>query len=312
MDPDTFLNRLVDRAWSRYGVRVTRSKFEDWIAEYLVPHGMRSGPTGWQRNCVSYRRALEVCRIESRAPDGRRLFAREIRIQQWLSGRSFPEQVIREDFQHEFKRSIRELLRKLRNSLPINAQKSLNENQLGTLRCQMGEASPQILPVGFQYEISELVALISLCTFGETRKMQVGEIEISPEEAISAIFNRWGLTPFINSYLPDLGKVVCGDFAGIFGNPEEIELTGESVLKSATQEQWLIARDLLHTLPRIIVNIPELAAAFLGQAADGILPLAGPCQKIAAATKEQQWRFFLFVVLLRAIAHCGQESGPNE
>jgi hypothetical protein len=291
---------------------VTRSKFEDWIAEYLVPHGMRSGPNGWQRNCVSYRRALEVCRIESRAPDGRRLFAREIRIQQWLNGRSFPEQVIREDFQLEFKRSIRELLRKLRNSLPINKQKLLNENQLGTLRRQMGEASPQIVPMGFQYETSELLALISLFAFDEAEKIQVGEIEISPEKAISAILNRWGLMPLINSYFPDFGIFVCDAFAGFFSDQREFELEGESGLKLATQQQWLIARDLLRLLPGIIEKIPEIAGAFSGQVGDGFLQLADPCRKIAAATKEQQWRVFLFVVLLRAVTYCGQESGPND
>lgn len=300
MDPDEFLSRLIDRASSRYGVKITRSQLEDLVAEYLVPPATKAGGNGWQRDCLSYRRALEVCRIRSKAPKGRRLLAREIRIQQWLSHRPFPETVIRTDFCEEFRREKRGLFRSLRNSLPIG-DTLLGEKRLTTLERQMGEASPQILPVGFKYDRRELGALLALLDSGDTEEKKLGGVVIAPDEAISAITQRWGLSSFLESRVPDFRQIALSVLSGLLGSPEEMEAAGETVLRTATQEQYETARDLVRCLPWMIANIPEIAAAFSDGPSGLYTTLATPCTAIAKAANEQRWRFAIFILLLVSV-----------
>jgi len=303
MEPEYFLKRLTERALSRYGVRITQSRVEDLIAEYLVPPAERSGPTAWARDCKSYRRALEVCRIESRAPPGRRLLMRNIRIQQWLSGRPIPEQVIRDDVRQEFGRSARELLRMLRNVLPVNMESPINENQSKTMRHNMGEVSPKIVPTEFHYDTSELVALLSLVTSGHTGIVQIAGKEISPEEAITQIFDRWG---FANLFGRPAAKFIASVLACILADPDEFESTGVSILSSATSEQLNNARELSRAMPRIIENIPDLISAFASE--QNAENLVGPCKNIAMAVRDQQqWRFLLFIIMLMTVSRSGDE-----
>jgi hypothetical protein len=304
MDPNDFLTRLIDRAWSRYRVRVTLSKLEDWIAEYLVPAASPGGAS-WSRDCVAYRRALEVCRIISRAPEGRRLLARELRIQQWLSGQQFQDIVIRDDICSEFTRSKRELLRSLRYWFPLSGP--VKEAQLKTIAKQMGEASSKILPLGFQYKDSELVALLALLESGQSGKMQLGTTDLSPEQAVSQITERWGLAPFLNSYFPGFVKFVCTVFAEILAHPKEFAAPEESVLNGASPQQYDMAHDMLRAMPWVISNIPEIAAALSGQPSESTSALAAPCREIALAIQQQQWRFGVFAILLIAVTKSGKE-----
>ncbi len=296
-----FLARVNLWASKRYDVEYTVAKFESWIDEGLVP--------AWQFDCYAYRLTLEACRIENRAPEGRRLLAREIRVEMYLSGRRFPETVIVDDMREAFARSRRELFRDLRNAISSIDSEKLGTKRVSNLARHMGEVDSRIVPPGFQYRDSELVSLTSFFQTGEHGPKELGPETITPIQAAGAIIERWGFAPLINAVGSEFPKLMIAAFAGVLGDPDEIgDDAGESALATATNAPRDPARQILSLAPSLIRQIPLIAAAIWPEKREQFLTWLGPCETISKTINTQRFRLALYVMFLTGIQRNSKKS----
>ncbi len=98
-----FFPRLCDRAWERYGVRLTKRQFTNWREQGLLPGP--APPIGRGRGrcpdrhwpATSYRRALRICRYQS----GNARRTSEWWLGFWLSGDPIDPTIIRASLKRE-------------------------------------------------------------------------------------------------------------------------------------------------------------------------------------------------------------------
>jgi hypothetical protein len=290
-----FLKRLIPAARRLYGIELSEAKFESWIDEDVV--------SARKTDCYAYRRALEACRIENRAPPGRRLFVREIRIHLYLGGRDFQRSVIREDLREEFARSKRELFRSVRNMQSTIDAPQLAENRLSRLVNHLGEPATEIHPPAFRYQNHELASLISLALTGEICPRRLGTVEATPEQVIEALLERFGLLSFVSLLNPNFKKLFVGFLAGALGEATEIaEQAGELVFESARDAEFDIARTVLRFAPWITEQLPLMAAAVTPENQEILSGLVNPCHRIGQVIQNQpQFRLATFAILLTVI-----------
>jgi hypothetical protein len=194
MNPTEFMKRVIERARSRYGLRLTQAVVEDWVHEGFLeparPTGLaRAGRPPWTRNWHDYRRALEICRMKSRLTPGRRFHNDEIRIQLWLSGRDFEGIDIPALVCHEFRRAVAKLRAPFRSVFDPRGAIGIGTNQIDKRAAKMGAPMPDIVPPGFKYESAELVGILALQQFGDFKNLDFAGSKRAPVDFVRSILD---------------------------------------------------------------------------------------------------------------------------
>jgi hypothetical protein len=304
MTPAEFNKRINGWAWRRCAIQLSQTTIEDWVHEGLLAPARATGlartvQAPWERSCRDIKQAIRICRYKSRVPADRRFKYDEIRIQLWLDKANLEAIDIRRLVLDQFHRGRQELLRPQRSIFDPRDTEGISEKRITTSIRQMGEASPEILPEGFNYLGAELVGMLALTRFEEFTKIQFGDSTAGSIDLVNSILDRWGICSSLDGAEKDAVAVICSIFAGLLGDPDEVGDTAEGIIKSADTEKFEIARDMTRALPWVIGRAPEILTALDPAQAEKYSALVEPWRRIARAIRtEPQWRLTILVLML--------------
>lgn len=304
MTPEHFWELLDRKASSRYGIMVSPSMLEDWVEEDCLSGALatgqaRTGGPPWQRSWRDLRRALHICQIKSRAFSELRLLYRDIRVQLWLEGADdIAFSMMRDDLAASFGQKRRSVIRQIRSSFDSRFNQKISGPRAEAFVRQMGQPAPSVLPAGFKYTTPEMIAFISAMRDGELNEISIGGREISFGSAFLSVFDRLGLLRTIGLTPSDVMKFGGVIFAGIAGDPVEIEGSAEDSINQADEAAFFDARAIWQVLPCVLRNIVEVLPIAFPKIAGEMASLREPCIYTADMIAAHPFSVVVFVNIL--------------
>lgn len=239
---EQFRNRLSQYAKRLYGEPVSDRMLRNWCEQGFIIAPLKKG-LGRGKGTIAlwgleqYKQACKLCRFRNKGVKSEDA----LRIMWWLSGQNVT-------FKHLRASCIRELQR-LQSSKKMSprslidpTQKNLSSRTIKSISKSVGQLDARLVP-SFNYSDKEKVEMLA--------SIKGGEIKTS------------FVTSLINATMPKLNDHVNMEqfaslFAGVFGETDEIENSGEELLQSAELGDFEKARELLLNVARVLKALPQL------------------------------------------------------
>lgn len=256
-------------------------------------------PMGRKRKwtCRNYRRALQILRLKH---SGHSDYS-DIRVHIWINGGSgIPFELLQSSVSTEFEKFRKKTLRPITTNFDIQADADQNDGRKNTLVRQMGEASPEILPVGFKYSTDELTGLYGLMRSGETNDAQA--------LFIRGILSRFGIPVHLVADLSAIIDALVKILAGIAGAPDEgFAESAVDTIQGANAESFENAR-ILFVQVRSALSCATTLLPLVAEHEPTIAGLQKPMETLGNVLKSNPWQLGTFVVFLRLALQRGDKG----
>lgn len=289
MKREVLVSRLIARASTRYGVRVSDEIFGEWLRKKLIQSPPKRGRIReWNKR--HYRIALEICRLNS---EGVRIFG-IIKWHLWLKGFSPPNfrpTAERIHLLKEFRRLRKSLMQSIYSTYDPRNGGAISENRANRIAKSMGtqdERLKSFLPLALaqifgarnliQFAVDD-GTLANLLT--SNVGSYIGQLTEIPDTVV------------VNKLASTVTDIGITSLSGLWGDPDEIEASGEQSIQVASADDFEFGRS-------------SLAGTAIG------ISLLAKCDEAhrdgyQAATKSltrAHWRISIFVGFLHLTVQC--------
>lgn len=290
MEHGDFLRRINKWAIAHNALPLTPRQLRDLVDEGIVEGPTRQPQLGrrtpkWDWDRRSYRQVLHALRLRSQ---GAKSFA-EIRSVVWIRSTCEFSDRFRTDILKSYKLVRSEAIRASGTDAGPVTGKEAALARNATMARRLGQPSPLLRPPAFEFPSPLIVG-----TYDEMRFGAEGD---DANSLARVLVESLGLPDgLVNELLKDLGSTPQDAFAGIIGDPGEVQNSAERTIVETDVRSFVLARALMQGHFRKM----RIASCVISAVSNGKFDAwAKPFENAAIALKAPRWQIAQFVTWLQ-------------